>query len=131
MTPWACHLYAGLLEPPADLDARVIGDSGLSGEYNVTWSMPHTLDIPGDTLAYNITVEDTMSQEIVETTNSTLNEYHFIFGRCCQLRSYAVRVAGVNGLGAGDFSDLSLLVFGCELINVAACILWFPKRPYL
>lgn len=103
-------LASGLLDAPLDLTAISINITTI----RVAWSVPFTLEIAGDSLAYNIVIKDTAQQEVVNV-NSTLNEYFYTASDdCSQLETYAVCVAGINGIGTGLYSDPVTVILGCK-----------------
>ena len=102
---------AGLLAPPPDFTVTALTFRTV----RLTWSPPHTLNVTRNAqpsiVGYSIQVRNG-SGDIVMAVNLTVIEYHYTIVEC-QVAAYQVCVAGINGVGTGLHSPLSL-AHGCE-----------------
>ena len=104
-------MHAGYLDAPPNLTVTVLN----STVAHLTWAAPFTLDLPEGIIAYNITIRDLSLDEFTLVTNTTTSEYYFLKKDCSPLTNYTALIAGVNGLGVGDFGNIVFAVHGCKL----------------
>lgn len=113
---------AGILVSPPDFIVTALDFVTLY----LAWSPPFTLNVTGNSqssiLAYSILVKNGSGEVI--TINSTVNEYHYKVSEDneCQLETYEVCVAGINGVGIGVYSQPVMFSVGCKYIGL--CIFW-------
>lgn len=106
----------GLLTPPPKLTVTALNISTV----HFTWSPPPTLNVTGNIQpsipGYSILVGN-VSGNIVIAVNSTTDEYHYTIAEEneCMLAAYQVRVAGINGVGIGQYNQPMTFTLGRKL----------------
>ena len=109
--------WTGLLTSPPDLTVSALNFSTV----HLTWSPSPTLNVTGNVqssvLGYSILVRNE-SGDIVMAVNSTMEEYHYTIAEEneCVLAAYHIHVAGINGIGIGQYSQPMTFTLGSKSI---------------